>query len=516
MKKMKIGIIGMGPTGMGASLRLYDYIQQLKIEEQGQLEVHIMEQGEKAGGQVKSFIDPVDKKISELGAVIIFPSWKEVHYLIDRFRMPTKIAPFASQRFSLKGKSASPLVPFLKTIRFFKELYRYNKLLSSPAYVKMYKEGTQFVPDDLIKDVKSWAKNNKVTSVVSFFQEFYSGCGYGQNIWTQPALYVSLLMTPQVVLSLIKNAFGKHGAISLVEGYQALWIKMSETLAQQKSMYFHYRTKVEKVVRVVLPNGENKTRMHLVQLNSQGQKIGARVEHFDKVILTASPSNIVKILSSEDPSRSVSAIKKTLTQSLNSNYQVIVGDWDYKREKKFIHTGSTRFFQESYHARANEKYAPVLDIMMNPYERPLNHTEEKRPISNNHMLYVYGKSGDVAISDECVKEKLEEYGGHVKNIIHKEVWNDYHPHYDIDRIEAGDIKKIHQFNRANPDLQIVGSITEMGFTEATVRQGKIAAENIIQSLKRASCKKKGNYSKLLRWRFPRFLRKPALTIPFIF
>lgn len=228
MEKMKIGIIGMGPTGMSASLRLSDYIQQLKMEEQGQFEVHIMDQGEKAGGQVKSFIDPVDKKISELGAVIIFPSWKEVHYLINRFSMPTKIAPFASQRFRLNGKNASPLVPFLKTIRFFKELYNYNKLLSSPAYVKMYKEGTQFVPNDLITDVKSWAKKNKITSVVSFFQEFYSGCGYGQNIWIQPALYVSLLMTPPVVMSLIKNGFGKHGAISLAEGYQALWTDTSD------------------------------------------------------------------------------------------------------------------------------------------------------------------------------------------------------------------------------------------------------------------------------------------------
>ena len=486
MEKMKIGIIGMGPTGMSASLRLSDYIQQLKMEEQGQFEVHIMDQGEKAGGQVKSFIDPVDKKISELGAVIIFPSWKEVHYLINRFNMPTKIAPFASQRFRLNGKNASPLVPFLKTIRFCKELYNYNKLLSSPTYVKMYKEGTQFVPNDLITDVKSWAKKNKITSVVSFFQEFYSGCGYGQNIWTQPALYVSLLMTPPVVMSLIKNGFGKHGAISLADGYQTLWIKMAKTLAQHNSMHFHYRTKVEKVVRVVLPNGKNKTRMHLVQLNNQGQKIGARVEYFDKVIMTASPSNIVKIVSSEDSNRSVSEIKKTLTQSVNSNYQVIVGDWDYNKAKKFIHTGSTRFFQESYQARANEEYAPVLDIMMNPYETPLNHTEEKRSISNNHMLYVYGKSGDEAISDECVKEKLEEYGGHVKNIIHKEVWNDYHPRYDIESIKAGDIMKIHHFNHANPDLQIVGSITEMGFIEATVRQGKIAAENIIQSLKLCS------------------------------
>jgi hypothetical protein len=159
-----------------------------------------------------------------------------------------------------------------------------------------------------------------------------------------------------------------------------------------------------------------------------------------------------------------------------------VGDWDFKRGKKFNSTASTRFFQESYHGRANEKGAPVLDIMMNPYEEPFNQKGGKRAVSNNHMLYVYGAKGGGAISDKMLREKLEAYGGKVNYIAHKEVWNDYHPRYDIDRIKAGDIRDVHLFNQENPDVQIAGAVTEMGFTEATVRQGEIAAENIIRSL----------------------------------
>ncbi len=400
------------------------------------------------------------KMTSELGAVIIFPSWKKINALIRRYNIETKPAPFATQRFVVGGIKAPQLISNINSFAFLYQLNNYRKLCVRADYTKFFEGGNYNAPDELLTNVHEWASKNNIKLVVKLFQEFYSGCGYGQNIWEQPALYVIQLMTFDVVMELVKNAFNLHNTKSIVGGYQKLWITIAECLNKKQNCHFHYG---ENVIGVTQKYNNNQ---HAYEITTATMSLVV-----DKVIFTNTPLNITQIFKSSYKDLEFDLLIKTLKQSSSVNYQVVISQVTYKNAIRF-NKPSTRFFYESYRLRSDRKFSPVLDIMMDAEDGHDNYINKV-----NHMLYFYGNRGCPKITPEMVSEKLKEYNCEVNEVKHIENWDDYHPHFSIAALKAGSAKILHSFN-LNHGAQVVGAITAIGHTEAAVTQGMLAAERI--------------------------------------
>lgn len=463
MKRIKIGIIGMGPTGLGAAQHLVDLAEKSQYQK-NTFDIHLFDPASEldgAGGQVKSYYDPETKMTSELGAVIVFPSWKSINDLLKRYNIETKPAPFAMQRFTIGGLKAPPLISSRNILAFMFQLNNYRRLCARADYMKFFADGNHNAPDELLVTTSDWADKNNIKLVVEMFQEFYSGCGYGQNIWEQPAIYVVQLMTFDVVMQLVKNAFNLHNTKSIVGGYQQLWKTMAETLGKNENCHFHYSERVEGVTQKY-----NKHNQSVYEITTPGMSMVV-----DKVVFTNTPSNIAEIFktSYEDPGFDL--LINTLKQASTTNYQVVIARVSYHNAKQFKRP-STRFFYESYRSRSDQKFAPVLDIMMDAEDG-----SGRGPNKVNHMLYFYGNKGESDITAETVSAKLKEYGGEVHEVKHVENWDDYHPHFSISALRLDAAKILHNYNLSN-GAQIVGAITALGDTEAAVTQGRLAAQRI--------------------------------------
>lgn len=463
MKNLKIGIIGMGSTGLGAAQHLVDLSAQSKII-QDSIEIHFFDPTNEmhgAGGQVKSYHDIETKLTSELGAVIIFPSWKKINNLLNRYNIKTKTAPLAMQRFVIGGSNAPNLIPSRNNFAFILQLNNYRKLCARADYKRFFEQGNHEAPAELLTTTQEWAHKNNIQLIVGMFQEFYSGCGYGQNIWEQPAIYVVQLMTFDVVLELVKNAFNLHKVKSVVGGYQKLWTTIAENLRKNSNCHFHYGEEV-----LLVTQKYNNLNENVYNISTAGMSIDV-----DKVIFTNSPYNITKIFKSSYKDQEFDLLINTLQQSTCMNYQVVIAQVTYQNAIRF-NKPSTRFFYESYRSRSDKKYAPVLDITMDG-ESAVDRANSKI----NHMLYFYGNRGDANMTPDMVQNNLKEYNGVVNKIQHVENWDNYHQHFPIPTLQAGAAKILHTYNQTH-GAQIVGSITAMGFTEATVNQGALAAQRI--------------------------------------
>ena len=143
MTTIKISIIGMGATGLGAAQQLSDLLDEFPYFKR-RIQVHLFDpakNSKEVGGQIKKYTDPATKQVSELGAVIIFPSWKNINGLLNRYNIETKTAPFAMQRFVKEGKKAPRLISWWDSFSFVNQLHNYNKLFSSCDYKNMFKNG---------------------------------------------------------------------------------------------------------------------------------------------------------------------------------------------------------------------------------------------------------------------------------------------------------------------------------------------------------------------------------------
>ncbi len=466
MKKIKIGIIGMGTTGLSAAQQLMDLYEQSQSV-QSTIDVHLFDIANKvdgAGGQVKSYHDPETKMTSELGAVIIFPSWQKINMLLRRYNIETKTAPFVMQRFAIDGKKAPPLISSRNFLAFIFQMNNYRRLCGRADYKEFFIHGNHKAPAELLTTVQDWAEKNNILLVVKLFQEFYSGCGYGQNIWEQPALYVVQLMTFEVVMELVKNAFKLHNVKSVVDGYQRLWTTIADDLKKNKNCHFHYGAEV---TRVTQKYNTFKQCVYEINFNNSSMDV-------DRVIFTNAPSNITNVFKTAFQDPMFDLLIETLRQSSSANYQVVIAQLTYRNALHFK-LPSTRFFYESYHSRADIKFSPVLDIMMDGEEQ-----QGREGNTVNHMLYFYGDKDGASISQQTVAAKLKEYGCEVTTIKCMKNWNDYNQHFPIPALKAGAAQILHSYN-ATHGAQIVGSITAMGYTEATVAQGMLAAQRIFSN-----------------------------------
>lgn len=469
---MKIGIIGMGAAGLSTMQNLYE-ISQTNPAFSKKIEVHIFDPAKsvrEVGGQVKTHLEPIPNtnpiryKASELGAVITFPSWVHAQSMFQKYNMPLKEAPFATERFKFGGKTAPVIFHWYNIFSYIKQYYRYCMLYKTPEYKKMLEEGTHQAPRELLElNVGEWADKHNFRFVVELYQEFFSGCGYGQDIWSQPALYAALLLTPAAVWELIKNGIGAHKVKAVEGGYQSLWVKVAETLEQVDNFHFHYETKVSQVIE----HKEN-GRCSYELITPTG------VHVFDQVVFAISPEDVCKIFSTAIPDQGHLNLLDTLKKALCFNYQVALVR--LKGENRTaLSRPSGRFFYESVRSKSDVKFMPVLDIDMYP-EKPGEH-------SNIHMLYFYGGRGDNNISADQIIEVMAEYGCEVLEIIRVANWDQYHPHFDNHALKEGALNMLHAYNNSRSNgAQIIGGVNTVGIVDQMVLEGKRAAGRLLNRM----------------------------------
>lgn len=465
---MKIGIIGMGATGLSTLHHLYEFSSKSPAFRR-KIEVHIFDPAKNAsevGGQVKTHLepipntDPIRYKASELGAVIAFPSWVHVQGMFQKYKMPLKEAPFATERFKIGGERAADIFHWYDTFTYIKQYYRYWRLYRTPEYKKMLQEGAYQAPKELLElNVKEWTDKHDFRFVVELYQEFFSGCGYGQDIWTQPALYAALLLTPAAVWELIKNGIGAHKVKSVEGGYQSLWVKVAETLEQIENFSFHYDTKVTQVIE-----HKDNGRCSYEVITPVG------VQSFDQVVFAISPEDVARIFTTAMPDQGHINLIDTLKKTITFNYQVALVR--LKGENRTaLSRPSGRFFYDSVRSKSGIKFMPVLDIDMYP-EKPGDY-------SNIHMLYFYGDKGDDAINKDQITEVMAEYGCEILEIIGVANWNQYHPHFNSDDLKNGSLSMINAYNNnCKNGAQVIGGINTVGIVDQMVLEGQRAARRI--------------------------------------
>ncbi len=459
---MKIGIIGMGAAGLSTLQHLYEFSAKDPAFRK-KIQVHIFDpawDSREVGGQVKSYVDPSTSKVSELGAVIAFPSWVHAQGMFQKYNMPLKEAPFATERFKVGGEPADDIFHWYDIFTYIRQYYRYYMLYRTPEYKKMLSEGAHLAPMELRElTVKEWAEKHDFKYVVELYQEFFSGCGYGQDIWSQPALFAALLLTPAAVWELIKNGVGTHNVKSVEGGYQSLWTKVASTLEKVDNFEFHYGNKVSKVIE----RKEN-GRCSYEVTSSDG------TYDFDQVVFAISPEDICRIFTTGEPNQEHATLISTLGKSITFNYQVALVRLRGEN-RTALPRPSGRFFYESVRGKSNLKFMPVLDIDMHP-EKPGDH-------SNVHMLYFYGDKGDEPISDSEIIEVMAEYGCEILEIRHVANWNQYHPHFNNVDLKQGALNTLHAYNNSkNNGAQVIGGINTVGIVDQMVCEGERAAKRI--------------------------------------
>lgn len=459
---MKIGIIGMGASGLSTLHNLYEFSTKDPAFSKN-IHVHIYDpakNSQSVGGQVKSYVDPSTSKVSELGAVIAFPSWVHAQGMFQKYNMPLKIAPFATERFKLGGDPAPVIFHWYDIFSYIRQVYRYFKLYKTPEYKEMLSEGAHKAPKELLElTIRQWAEKHKFNFVVELYQEFFSGCGYGQDIWSQPALYAALLLTPAAVWELIKNGFDAHNVKSVEGGYQSLWVKVAQTLEQVGNFTFHYGTTVSQVIEY---KEEGNLRYQVI--SPQG------TESFDQVVFAIPPEEVCKIFTTSQPNHEHAQLLATLQKAITFNYQVALVRL-HGQHRTVLPAPSGRFFFESVRSRKDIKFMPVLDIDM--------YAEKDNDDTNIHMLYFYGNKGDHSISEDEIRNVMAEYNCEILEFITVANWNQYHPHFSNQDLKAGSLNTLFAYNNSRSNgAQVIGGINTVGIVDQMIAEGEKAAKRI--------------------------------------
>ncbi len=282
---MRIAIIGAGPAGLAAAVRLRD---------RGYQDVTVFERADRVGGKV--FSVEIDGAHYDLGAVLVSPGYLRTLALAKRYGVP--LSPRLGRRAVVDlttGRwmdiiealaSRHSAHEYMAAItRAYRYINRYRKFFDTPGFAFTGCPQLEDLRQDIAAPLAQWAHAKKLEPLLTMWEPTVADMGYGPDS-TVPAQYalMHMLGRPRVTARhQLWRMTRKRGMplLSFKRGYQSLF----DAVARDHDV--RTGVAIERIVR----------RKDSVSIH----RVGRAAQRFDKVMLAMPLDAAVDLIEDEAP-----------------------------------------------------------------------------------------------------------------------------------------------------------------------------------------------------------------------
>lgn len=400
---MRIAIVGAGPAGLAAAV---------KLAERGYHDVKVFESSGRVGGKAMTL--QIDGHYYDMGAVLVGNRYPHTMELASRYGVPMfprsgnrAVVDLRTERWmnviDAPTEVHSPREYLTALTQVHRYVRRYRRFFEQPGFAFTSFPDLEELRQEIALPLSEWARVKKVDPMLVLWQNALAGQGYGpcSSVSAQYALKFMLgcpraRLRPDLWRMVRKNPMP---LFSFQQGYQALF----EAVASSFDV-----TTAAKVTRII-------RRQDGVIVYRAGH---AEPERFDKVLI-AMPLDTAAGLLEDQPAAGLAEETSQLFSRLEyTDYYATLAESSHVFEDAEIHFGHG----------------------VQKFDRPSTHASiQSSPDSKLRVFYHYGSQDEPFNADAAVEKlrsDLARAGISLGSLIHTQRWR-YFPRFSPADVAAG-------------------------------------------------------------------------------